>query len=403
MPKVVFLHPDLGIGGAERAVIDAALALNSQGHEVEFVTAHHDPKHCFQETRDGNFKVTVAGDWLPRHILGRMYAVCAYVRMIYAAIYLVFFSKKPADIIFCDQISACLPILKFSPAKTLFYCHFPDMLLAKRNSFLKRIYRAPIDWVEEWTTGMADVVLVNSKFTASVFKETFTSLSKLEPAVLYPVSDFSAFNKPIDDSGESFIPAHKNLVFLSINRYERKKNLALAIQAFGQLKDKLSKAVGDSTHLIMAGGYDERVTENVEHYLELRRLCDKLSINDDVTFLRSISDAEKRNLLDKCDCLLYTPDREHFGIVPIEAMYMKCPVIACNSGGPLETVVDGKTGYLREGRPDQFAEAMEKIVSDPKQTKTFGENGRKHIMDKFSFKTYTDQLNSVISDLMKKP
>lgn len=151
----------------------------------------------------------------------------------------------------------------------------------------------------------------------------------------------------------------------------------------------------------MAGGYDERVTENKEHYLELRLLCDKLGINDDVTFLRSISDSQKRILLRHCDCLLYTPDKEHFGIVPIEAMYMKCPVIACNSGGPLETVVDGKTGYLREGLPDQFAEAMKRIVNDPKEAKKLGEAGRKHVEEKFSFKAFTEQLNTVVNDLMK--
>jgi alpha-1,3/alpha-1,6-mannosyltransferase len=57
MVKVVFVHPDLGIGGAERAVVDAALALKSKGHEVRFLTAHHDPAHCFQETRDGTVEV----------------------------------------------------------------------------------------------------------------------------------------------------------------------------------------------------------------------------------------------------------------------------------------------------------------------------------------------------------
>lgn len=165
MPKVVFLHPDLGIGGAEKAVVDAALALKSRGHDVQFLTAHHDPNHCFNETRDGSFKVTVAGDWLPRSVFGRFYAVCAYVRMVYAAIYLVFFSDISFDIVFCDQISACVPILKCSKAKVLFYCHFPDMLLAKRDTVLKRLYRAPIDLLEEWTTGMAHVILVNSKFT----------------------------------------------------------------------------------------------------------------------------------------------------------------------------------------------------------------------------------------------
>ena len=69
--RIVFLHPDLGIGGAERLVVDAALALQSRGHMVQFVTNHHDPEHCFEETRNGDLKVTVVGDWLPRSVFGR--------------------------------------------------------------------------------------------------------------------------------------------------------------------------------------------------------------------------------------------------------------------------------------------------------------------------------------------
>ena len=178
MTKITFLHPDLGIGGAERAVIDAALALKSRGHDVEFLTAHHDTSHCFQETRDGTLKVTVVGDWLPRSICGRCYALCAYIRMIYAAIFLVCFSKITHNVIFCDQISACIPFLRLSNSKILFYCHFPDMLLTQRNNVMKKIYRAPIDFFEEWTTGMADCVLVNSKFTGNITKTPFTIVAQ---------------------------------------------------------------------------------------------------------------------------------------------------------------------------------------------------------------------------------
>lgn len=39
-------------------------------------------------------------------------------------------------------------------------------------------------------------------------------------------------------------------------------------------------------------------------------------------------------LLQNCLAVLYTPEREHFGIVPVEAMYNQAPIIACNSGGP---------------------------------------------------------------------
>jgi hypothetical protein len=49
----VFFHPDLGIGGAERLVVDAAVALQSRGHTVTIFTSHCDPRHCFDEARDG--------------------------------------------------------------------------------------------------------------------------------------------------------------------------------------------------------------------------------------------------------------------------------------------------------------------------------------------------------------
>ena len=43
----------ISLGGAERLVVDAALGLQKLGHRVAIYTSHHDPKHCFEETRDG--------------------------------------------------------------------------------------------------------------------------------------------------------------------------------------------------------------------------------------------------------------------------------------------------------------------------------------------------------------
>ncbi|CAG5117755.1 unnamed protein product [Candidula unifasciata] len=397
MGKVVFIHPDLGIGGAERAVVDAALALKSRGHQVEFVTSHHDPGHSFQETKDGTLKVTVVGDWLPRQLFGRFFAACAYLRMIYAAVYLVFFSGIRFDVVFCDQISACIPVLKLSPAKVIFYCHFPDMLLTQRRSFWKRVYRAPIDYLEEKTTGMADCILVNSKFTASVFSETFKSLRHVTPEVLYPIPDFSSFDKPTESVTPELLPSQVGTVFLSINRYERKKNIQLAIHALSALLEQKPDA---DVHLIIAGGYDTRVEENVQYHAELVSLAKQLGLENRVTFLRSLSDEQKRTLLKHSSCLLYTPEREHFGIVPIEAMYMQCPVIAMRSGGPLETVADGSTGFLCNNDPREVAQAMLKFVEDPALGKLFGKAGRSRVKTMFSFITFTDKLDTIVHDLI---
>ena len=51
--NLVFFHPDLGIGGAERLVIDAAVGLQARGHKITIFTSHCDPGHCFDEARDG--------------------------------------------------------------------------------------------------------------------------------------------------------------------------------------------------------------------------------------------------------------------------------------------------------------------------------------------------------------
>ncbi|XP_031444934.1 alpha-1,3/1,6-mannosyltransferase ALG2 isoform X2 [Phasianus colchicus] len=332
-PSVLFLHPDLGLGGAERLVVDAALALKARGCRV--------------------------------------------------------------------QVSACIPILRLARTrkKVLFYCHFPDQLLTKRESFLKRLYRMPLDWLEEYTTGMADCIVVNSKFTASVFKETFKSLSHINPDVLYPSLNTSSFETVVPVDIADLIPKKTKFLFLSINRYERKKNLALALEALHELRGRLDSHQWSEVHLVMAGGYDKRVLENVEHYEELRKIATKLNISDHVTFLRSFTDEQKISLLSNCVCVLYTPSNEHFGIVPLEAMYMRCPVIAVNSGGPLESILNNVTGFLCDPLPTQFSEAMEKIVRDPLLKDSMGAAGRVRFMEKFSSEAFSEQLYQYICRL----
>lgn len=401
MVNIAFLHPDLGIGGAERLVVDAAVALKSKGHGVHCVTAHHDSSHCFKETTNGCLTVTTAGDWLPRSLFGILHALFAYLRMIYAALYLVLCKPCEFDIIFADQISACIPLLKLlTNAKVIFYCHFPDQLLTKRQSYIKKLYRIPLDWLEEVSTGLADRVLVNSKFTAGIFKDTFTSLTRVEPLVLYPSIITSTFDATSENKDEvPILSTKREYVFLSINRYERKKNIGIAIKALGKLKNALTQSEWKKVHLFVAGGYDERVTENKEHYEELCVMAAKHQLGDHITFLRSISDVKKVNLLQSCTCLLYTPVGEHFGIVPVEAMYCECPVIAVNSGGPLETIIDGQTGFLVEQTPEAFSSAMEIFIRNPTLAKTMGKKGKEQVLSSFSFETFATKLDLIVSSI----
>ncbi|RXG73372.1 Alpha-1,3/1,6-mannosyltransferase ALG2 [Armadillidium vulgare] len=318
MVRVLFVHPDLGIGGAERLVIDAALALKKKGHEVSFITAHHDPNHCFPETVDGSLDVVCVGDWLPSFILQTL----------------------DYEVIFVDQISICIPVLRFKKtAKILFYCHYPDQLLTDRKSVMKKFYRFFLDKMEEITTRNADVILVNSKFTAGVFKNTFKSIT-ISPSILHPSLDFTKFDN---------------------TKYERKKNVSLAIEAFYSLLKNLQTLHEVNLKLIIAGGYDPRVCENIEYFSELVSLAENLGIKEKIEFLKSPSDEAKISLILKSTCLIYTPSNEHFGIVPIESMYLGTPVLAVNSGGPTETVLDGITGFLKRPKRRRLCRSVKRI------------------------------------------
>ena len=46
------------------------------------------------------------------------------------------------DVVIVDQVAVVIPVLKYlTRSRVLFYCHFPDMLLAQRKSLIKQVYR----------------------------------------------------------------------------------------------------------------------------------------------------------------------------------------------------------------------------------------------------------------------
>ncbi|BDB99853.1 glycosyltransferase [Saccharolobus caldissimus] len=64
-------------------------------------------------------------------------------------------------------------------------------------------------------------------------------------------------------------------------------------------------------------------------------------------YLEKVSDEELRDLYSSALVVLYPVDFDYFGYIPVESMASGTPVIAFKySGGPSETIIDGKTGWL---------------------------------------------------------
>jgi starch synthase len=107
---------------------------------------------------------------------------------------------------------------------------------------------------------------------------------------------------------------------------------------------------------------------------------------------------------------------EPFGIINLEAMACGAPVVASATGGILEVVVDGETGYLvpfeadsTTGFPvdgDLFARDLAKrlteLMGNPELCKKFGNAGRKRVEETFSWDAIAKQTVELYRSLTKK-
>jgi alpha-1,3/alpha-1,6-mannosyltransferase len=122
------------------------------------------------------------------------------------------------------------------------------------------------------------------------------------------------------------------------------------------------------------------------------------SPSTNVVFLLNFTTAQRSYLLLSPSTLglLYTPQNEHFGIVPVEAMACGLPVLAVNNGGPTETLVDtgpdmsgeNATGLLREANVESWAEAVKLICQLPKERRErISSAGKRRVRQMFSLDT----------------
>ncbi len=98
---------------------------------------------------------------------------------------------------------------------------------------------------------------------------------------------------------------------------------------------------------------------------ELREMA-----KDNIEFVGEVDDDNKFELMRKAKAFIFASYDEDFGITPVESMGAGTPVIAYESGGVKETIVEGKTGlFYGKNTPENLNKAIKKFGTmkfDPK-------------------------------------
>ena len=135
--------------------------------------------------------------------------------------------------------------------------------------------------------------------------------------------------------------------------------------------------------------YEDRMTEKVEKKKNI------------VWIHKLLDEDEYIQLYTNARAFVCPSVYEPFGIINLEAMACKTPVVASAVGGILEVVMDEETGLLVEpANPKQIADAVNRLLADREMAVRFGEKGRKRVEEKFSWDYIAAQTKTLYESLV---
>jgi len=203
--------------------------------------------------------------------------------------------------------------------------------------------------LSSWTLRSVDLILPNSRWTASTVPERFAS--KVGSVIYSPSGDpvrLSGTVSEIDD-------LHRPIRLLSLSRLVEWKGIHTLLSALGDLSD----LPADALSVTIAG---EAVMGRQEYVDELRRSARKLKF--EVDFIGHLEDV--RPQLRAHDVLVHASIRpEPFGQVIVQGLSHGLAVVASRGGGPSEIIDDLRSGVLfTAGDEHDLARALRTVVSD---------------------------------------
>ncbi|MFJ3942142.1 glycosyltransferase family 4 protein [Streptomyces griseoaurantiacus] len=151
----------------------------------------------------------------------------------------------------------------------------------------------------------------------------------------------------------------------------------------------------DAVLLIVGGGPYER---------DLRRLARETGVAGSVRFTGSVPWEELPAHYGAGDVFAMPCrtrrgglDVEGLGIVYLEASATGLPVLAGDSGGAPDAVLDGETGWVvRGGAPAEAAERINALLADEELRRRMGERGRRWVEEKWRWDLLAERLRALL-------
>jgi glycosyltransferase involved in cell wall biosynthesis len=372
--KLALYHPWVYLrGGIERTLLEL---MRRSRHEWTLFTHHYDPDATFEGLREHRVVELTPRVSVQRRLGPLLHAAGVFVT-----------ARIPDEgfaalLVSSEGFGDLLMSRNRLPA--VVYCHTPLKILHDpaahqrlaesdgKRWLLARLLGPPFDMVDRRLWQRYLHVFANSLETAErLGKARLAGEGRVE--VLYPGVELARF-RPSD--------VRKRMLLVP-GRIMWQKNIELAIDAV-----RLAGPERLDLQMVIAGAVDRK---SGPYLARLRERAGDLPIQ----FEANPSDERLATLYGECLAVVFPPTREDMGIVPLEAMAAGAPVVAVDAGGPRESVIHRRTGWLLPPTAPAFAGMITEIARSPQSLEPMRAEARERAR-LFDWNRFTDRIDDVM-------
>lgn len=232
----------------------------------------------------------------------------------------------------------------------------------------------------------------HQKIAKALSPDVAARMRRITPGV--NTSDFSPANEVAGNELRRNLGWSKRPVIVCVSRLMARKGQDELIRALPEIHKSVPR-----TSLIIVG--------EGPHRKKIERLISHLGLTEFVHLTGKVSQVELPKWYAAADIFampcrtrLGGWDVEGLGIVFLEASATEMPVIVGNSGGAVDAVIDGETGFLVDGRDaKEIAERLMTLLANPDLAKSMGAKGRNWVSSEWSWDQNFKKLDGLLSGL----
>lgn len=231
-------------------------------------------------------------------------------------------------------------------------------------------------------------------FITGLLRRCLVQLLAMTPLLCYFSQKISheGLSSGLKFRGESTLPARNNqsteapLIIGTFARFVKKKAIDLFLESLAILKSK-----GYNFKAIIGGDGEEKQA--------LLNLTKKLGLVDQVKFTGWVED--KRRFFSEIDIFCLPSRHEPFGIILLEAMLNKVPVVATKTEGPLEILRNNQDGLLAEIDPNDFADKIAYLIDNKDKAVIYSNNAYLRLMENYVIDVVSQKLAEFLTLITK--